>query len=639
MDKKNVEIRDLFDFSTLSGVKFSPSGAYAAFVVSTADEKKNGYDSNIWLYDAASHTCRRLTAGGSDRISYWEDDENLILTSARKPADKEKNKPESSFFRICIHGGEAQEAFTVPERVGEVLDVREGRMIFRGSKNMTEDAEEADKKEKKGYQVFDEIPFWFNGRGFANGRRSVLMRYDFASGEVKQLTHPPFEVGSASVSSCGKYVAFSGSDLIGRRKRESGLFLLNLETEEIKTILEPKEMSVGQVLFMNGGQVLLTHNPFHDSHSNSLPYRYDLINKQLIPLKDENVAFSGVVKDGDKIYICHDHYSASRLCEMEKDGALKEIPLPSNMAVMSFDVKNSQVLFAGEAENGLQELYAVLDGKCVQVSHINDAYAEGHHIPALECFTFKNRAGIDLDGFILRPHGFDPDKKYPGLLEIHGGPKARYNAGFNHEMQAYAAAGYIVFFCNPRGSSGRGSEFADVTGKLGTIDYEDVMDFTDEVLRREKALDEERLGVLGGSYGGFMTNWIIGHTDRFKAACSQRSISNYVTKCLTTDIGHLHNLSQMETDPWQDFDKFWFHSPLKYADKCKTPTLFIHSDHDFRCWMSEGIQMHQALARFGVPTRLCLFSDENHELSRSGRPKGRIGRLEEMLKWFDTYLK
>ena len=638
MDKKPVQIRDLYDFSTLSGVKLSPDGRYAAFSVSRADEKKNGYISKIWVYDRMQDSCRVLTQSGSDRIAYWEDDETLIITSARKPGEEKEPKRLSRFFRIRLTGGEAEEAFAVPETVGEVLSVRDNRMIFRTFTDFAKD-EKDDKKEKKGYQVFDEIPFWHNGRGFSNGKRSALMQYDFASGEVKNLTEYPFEAGSASVSSCGKYLCYAGAPLVGQRKRQSGLFLRNLETNEVKTVLPFEENSVGQVQFLHGGRVFLTLNPFKDSHSNSLPYVLDLRTKELTALKDENVALSGMVKDGERLFVCHDHYSASRLCEMLPDGTLVPFALPENMAVMSFDVKDGFAVFSAEAFNGLQELYVYEKGVCRCVSHVNDAYAESHEILPVDAFTFKNRAGMELDGFVIRPLGYDPEKTYPGLLEIHGGPKARYNPGFNHEMQTYAAKGYFVFFCNPRGSSGRGSEFADVTGKLGTIDYEDVMDFTDAVLLREKALDPERLGVLGGSYGGFMTNWIIGHTDRFKAACSQRSISNYVTKCLTTDIGHLHNLSQMETDPWQDFDKFWFHSPLKYADRVKTPTLFIHSDHDFRCWMSEGIQMHQALVRFGVPSKLCLFADENHELSRSGKPKGRIGRLEEMLNWFEQYLK
>jgi dipeptidyl aminopeptidase/acylaminoacyl peptidase len=197
----------------------------------------------------------------------------------------------------------------------------------------------------------------------------------------------------------------------------------------------------------------------------------------------------------------------------------------------------------------------------------------------------------------------------------------------------------MVFFCNPRGSDGRGDKFADIRGKYGSIDYEDIMRFTDLVLDKYPFIDEDRVGVTGGSYGGFMTNWIIGHTNRFKAAVSQRSISNWISKFGTTDIGYFFVEDQIGSTPWDDLDKLWDHSPLKYADRVVTPTLFIHSEEDYRCWLVEGIQMFTALKYHGVDARLCIFKGENHDLSRSGRPKSRLRRLEEISKWFDKYLK
>ncbi|HZJ99116.1 MAG TPA: prolyl oligopeptidase family serine peptidase, partial [Tissierellaceae bacterium] len=163
--------------------------------------------------------------------------------------------------------------------------------------------------------------------------------------------------------------------------------------------------------------------------------------------------------------------------------------------------------------------------------------------------------------------------------------------------------------------------------------------FTDLVLEKYDFIDKDRLGVTGGSYGGFMTNWIIGHTDRFKAAVSQRSISNWISKFGTTDIGYFFVDDQIRATPWNGFEKLWEHSPLKYANKVTTPTLFIHSEEDYRCWLPEGIQMFTSLKYHGVESRLCVFKGENHELSRSGKPKSRIRRLKEMSDWFDRYLK
>jgi len=269
---------------------------------------------------------------------------------------------------------------------------------------------------------------------------------------------------------------------------------------------------------------------------------------------------------------------------------------------------------------------------------VNEAFYEGKFISHPEYLTFTNSDGVDIEGFIMKPIDYIPGRKYPGVLEIHGGPNVAYGDAWVHEMQVFASKGYFVFFCNPRGSSGRGNEFADVRGKYGSIDYRDLMEFTDEILRRFPDVDGDKLGVLGGSYGGFMTNWIIGNTDRFKCACSQRSISNWVSKCLTTDNGFIHNMDQQAATPWTNVEKMWHHSPLKYADKCVTPTLFIHSDQDYRCWMAEGLQMFSALKLHDCPARLCLFHGENHELSRSGKPTHRVRRMTEIMDWFDQYL-
>ena len=206
-------------------------------------------------------------------------------------------------------------------------------------------------------------------------------------------------------------------------------------------------------------------------------------------------------------------------------------------------------------------------------------------------------------------------------------------------MQGCANVGYFVFVRNPRGGDGRGNEFADIRGRYGKEDYSDLMKFTDVVLKKYPQIDVNKVGVTGGSYGGFMTNWIIGHTDRFAAAASQRSISNWISMAYISDIGYYFAEDQVASTPWTDMDLMWEQSPLKYADKVKTPTLFIHSDEDYRCPIAEGWQMFSALKYHGVEARLCMFKGENHELSRGGKPLHRQRRLDEITDWFEKYLK
>ena len=206
-------------------------------------------------------------------------------------------------------------------------------------------------------------------------------------------------------------------------------------------------------------------------------------------------------------------------------------------------------------------------------------------------------------------------------------------------MQVWANKGYFVFFANPRGSDARGDEFAFIRGKYGTVEYQNLMDFTDCVLARYPQLDASRLGVTGGSYGGFMTNWIIGHTHRFACAASQRSISNFVSMEGTSDCGRTFVDGHLAAHTTQDVAKVWAQSPLSAADQCTTPTLFIHSEEDYRCWKIEGLQMFNAIRSHGVEARLCLFKGENHELSRGGKPKNRVKRLQEITRWMDHYLR
>ena len=345
-----------------------------------------------------------------------------------------------------------------------------------------------------------------------------------------------------------------------------------------------------------------------------------------------------LILDGDYLYFVTTENDSSYINRIDKDGNIEKVTEKSG-SIDGFDVINGKVQFIGLKNNKLQELYS-LDGKDeIQLTKFNDWVMENKNISIPQKISFTNEDEIEINGFIMKPVDFQEGKKYPAILNIHGGPKTVYGDVFYHEMQYWTNHGYVVFFCNPRGSDGRGNEFADIRGKYGTIDYDDIMKFTDLVLETYDFIDSDNVGVTGGSYGGFMTNWIIGHTDRFKAAASQRSISNWTSFFGTTDIGYYFADDQNAATPWSDYEKLWFHSPMKYADKVVTPTLFIHSEEDYRCWLPEGLQMYSSLKYHGVESRLCMFRGENHELSRSGKPKHRVKRLEEITNWFDKYLK
>jgi dipeptidyl aminopeptidase/acylaminoacyl peptidase len=239
----------------------------------------------------------------------------------------------------------------------------------------------------------------------------------------------------------------------------------------------------------------------------------------------------------------------------------------------------------------------------------------------------------------MKPFGFREGERYPVLYNIHGGPHAQSGWGFFDEFQVQAGAGYGVFFVNFRGSTGYGERFAtSIDGNMGVLDEQDLIAGLDALVQ-VPWVDAERIGVLGGSYGGFLTSWLVGHTDRFAAACSERAVNNWLSKVGTSDIGFMQHGQMGGADPWQDPLLYLQRSPIYHVNNIRTPVLIIHSENDLRCPIEQAEQLYTALMLRGVETRFVRFPEENHELSRSGKPSRRIQRFEEQLAWFGRFLR
>lgn len=379
--------------------------------------------------------------------------------------------------------------------------------------------------------------------------------------------------------------------------------------------------------------------------------------KELPKLDDAEIELSNSVGNdanfGPQRYIAnradHMHYVTTDKTKSileELDGNLNKTELVNKEgSVCSFANLNGTNYVVGFYDMKLAEIYKVNSStELEQITFFNDELYEDFPAQSPEHLEFKSSTDNSiLDGFVITPPEFVPENKasYPAILAIHGGPKTAYGVIYNHEMQVWADAGYVVFYCNPHGSSGKGDVFSDIRGKYGEIDYQDILDFTEAVLEKYPAIDKNRLGVTGGSYGGFMTNWIITHTDMFKAAATQRSIYNWLSFYGTSDIGYYFATDQNKTtiDDADFIETLWNHSPMKFIDNAKTPTLIIHSDEDYRCPVEQAYQLHVALVDRDVDSKLVLFHGENHELSRSGKPQAREERLEQITSWMDKYLK
>lgn len=658
---ENLKLKDFLDYTFLSDLELSPDKNHGAFIVHTQDFEDNKYLSNIWVYNCMTSEYKKLTSMNEEKNFIWLDNHTILFPALRDQKLKkriEDGEDWTVFYAIDINGGEAYEYMRIPMIVKDIKKIADEKFLLTatydhyGLNLHSHKGEEKKKaidliKENKDYEVLDEIPFWSNGQGFTNKKRDRLYLFDKGTKDIVPISNQFENVEVTSVKD-GKSLYVS-SNYTNKMELTSGLFMYDLYNSQALCLVEDVEYQIAFAEFV-ANEIIVAANAMDKYGLNQNYSFYKIEDGEMILLSDHDYGMynslgsdcrygggaSRRVSD-NCLYFTSTENKSSFIKKLSLDGNIEKLT-DDNGSVDCFDVCNEGIIFIGLRDQRLQEIYTLKDNIESQQSKFNEKIVETKNIVKPETLHFEND-GTTIEGFVLKPVDFDETKVYPGILNIHGGPKTVFGEVFYHEMQYWANEGYFVFFCNPRGSDGRGDEFADIRGKYGTIDYDDLMKFTDKVLETYPQIDSTKVGVTGGSYGGFMTNWIIGHTDRFKCAASQRSISNWISKFGTTDIGYYFNADQIQATPWDDVDKMWFHSPLKYANQAVTPTLFIHSEEDYRCWLPEGIQMFTALKYHGVDARLCLFKGENHELSRSGKPRHRVRRLEEISQWFEKYLK
>lgn len=649
---EKLKLDDFTNYKFLSQIKHGNEKDKFALLVHEIDKKENKYLSNIWVYD--ENKLKQLTRSDQENYFIWLNDEELLFSSDRDQSDKKNKKDKeifTQFYKININGGEAKKYFKIDKNVTDIKRINDDKFVFTAIYDK-EDEENKDEKEEKTFIEIDEIPFWSNGSGYTNKKRNRLYIYDLTKDSYQSISDELTNVSDFSLNDNKEKIVFTSNKYENKMKLTDSLYVYYIKNSELKTI-DSGNFSYNYARFLNDDKLIVnaTDMKNYGINENGKFYIYDLNNEDIqciTPDFDKSVwnsvgsdvrygGNSNVGVENNHLYFITTENDSSYINKIDENGNIEKL-VENTGSVDGFSIKDRQIYFVGLRDLKLQEIYELKDKKEEQISKFNTFVQEEKKLSKPQKLVIENN-DVNIEGFLIKPVDFDENKKYPAILDIHGGPKTVYGNIFYHEMQYWANEGYVVFFCNPRGSDGKGNEFADIRGKYGTIDYEDIMKFTDQILDKYSFIDSEKVGVTGGSYGGFMTNWIIGHTDRFKAAASQRSISNWTSMYSTTDIGYYFTKDQIGETPWSDNDKLWEHSPLKYADKVNTPTLFIHGEKDYRCWVVEGIEMFTALKFHNVESKLCIFKDENHELSRSGKPKSRIDRLRQMTNWFDKYLK
>ncbi len=645
---KPITINDLYKYNFLSEINCSPNGSKLLFTHATANEKQNNYTCRLHCMDTATGEHRAISAKGAERSAIWLDDSTVLFSSAGENKDGK-----TTYFSLDINGGEAQKAFTIDAKVKSIAKLCEHRFLLTVSRNVSDEPKPSEHRAQQGkdFLIFDEIPYWANGQGIVNKQRSALAVYDSCANSLEIISDKYTNVGGYTLSEDKTKVLFWGTTYTDKMSVHSELYEHHLASGFTKKLVPEGLYGIMKAIYF--GDTILFEGSDKKRNSSQDPTLLTVssdgkisdfvyLDGALSSSAGSDMSYGGgrtTKLIGDKLYCLFTSWGNSFLSVLDQSGKLSHVNQTVG-AVNCFDIVGDTAYCVAFRDFCPAEIYAINlnDGSERCLTGFNADFVKNHEIIKPDRFVFKSKHGHELEGFVLKPQGYKPGEKYPGVLNMHGGPKAAFGSIYHHEMQCLAHMGHFVFFTNPRGSSGRGDEFSTLVGKLGEDDYSDFIEFTDEVISRYPDLDDKRIGISGGSYGGFMCNYMIGKTDRFKAAVSQRSISNYLSKCLTTDIGYYHNLSQVASSPWDNPEKMWHHSPLKYVQNAVTPTLFIQSDEDYRCWMSDPIMMFTNLRKRGIPSKIALFHGENHELSRSGKPHNRINRLLELCEWFKKYL-
>lgn len=620
---------DLFKLCFPSAPVLAPDGMHCAFLAHTALEEDR-YQSDIWAARTDGSGARAVLCGRAPRTLLWLDAQTLMFTEVKDG--------HTDFGAVCLTDGAVRQLFELPMSCTGCWRLEKDAFLLQATLSPCE---------QKRTVVLEEIPFWANGKGFTSKQRSALFLYRPSCGALEPVGPQNGEIGI--VNAAGGHVYYSVRYEINRKMKFAALRRFDWLTGADEELVKPHVYDIFWAAELSG-RVILYATDMKRYGNVENPCFYEVKKDELVFLADydegptndvtSDARFGSCMQyavDEDWLYYIVTKGGCSQLARVDAQGK-REILTHARGTVDGIAAVAGCI--CGVAARGARsaELYRFESNREVLLTDLNGAYFHTHDVAPVEGWSFIHK-GVELDAYALLPLGFDKTKRYPAVVQIHGGPKLAYGPVFHHEMQVLRAQGYFVLYCNPRGSDGYGNEFMDVRGRYGQDDYEDIMAFVEEALTRWPQIDRGRIGVCGGSYGGFMVNWIIGHTTRFACAVSQRSISNMVSMFCTSDIGYRFVADQCAGTPWEDAQTLWRQSPLAYAHHAKTPTLFIHGTEDHRCDPSEAMQMFTALRYHGVESRLCLFEGENHELSRAGKPLQRIRRLEEIVGWLARYLK
>ncbi|MGP4106505.1 S9 family peptidase [Virgibacillus sp. L01] len=661
--KRALAAEDLFNIDVYSDPQFTLKGDAYTFVSTTANDD-NEYTSQLFLQKLNEAKPSQWTFGEAknNNPSFSPDGKKVIFQSTRSGLPQ--------LWMIHTDGGEAKQITTFKNGATNPSWSRDGKyIVFSASLEKDDDVtaqqeqskEERQKlKEEKNEQpiVINRLDYKSDAQGFYDNKRTQLILFDVEKEIFQQLTTADANHNLEDITPDGKQILFSANlNDDADYELTNDLYLLNLSTKETRK-LTTGHGAYGSAQFSPSGTKIASfgHEYAYQGATLNDLYVFETESAQRTCLSKEWDIQLGDALIGDTrlgqsttgpiwdeaeehLFFLGTDFGATGLYRVNLNGDL-EVLYKDDNHVFGFSYSAGTFILGISTPTNPCNFYQLnSDGKLTRLTNANQEFLSNVSLSEPETLTYTAEDGWEIQGWLLHPYGFVEGKKYPFVLEIHGGPHAMYGQTYFHELQLLAARGYIVLYTNPRGSHGYGQSFVDACREdYGGKDYTDLMSAVDYALKEFDFIDKNRLGVTGGSYGGFMTNWIVGHTNRFKAAVTQRCISNWLSFYGVSDIGYFFTKWELGKNLMDNPTKLWDFSPLKYAKNVETPLLIVHGEQDLRCPIEQSEQMYTTLKHLRKEVEFVRFPGANHELSRSGKPKMRIARLNHITGWFEKYL-
>jgi dipeptidyl aminopeptidase/acylaminoacyl peptidase len=648
-----MQPEDVYALTSVSEPRISPDSRHVAYVVNRIDRDANAYRSAIWVapLDGADEP-RQLTSGerrdGSPR---WSPDGRWLAFVSNRDGEDEKDS-HGELYVLPADGGEPRRLTESKESVESIAwSPNSQRISF--ARRVRDAAYEEEDDRARAPRRFTRVFYKLDSVGWTGDRRKHVFVVDL-DGNERQLTDGDCEDDEPTWSADGTRIVFTSQR--GERwdvELTAALYELELDAEsaEPKRLTPPDESASMASCSPDGLRIAYRHEPQDGTsphHGQIAVMRADGSDRRILTdsLDRQCTPFPLVrepVWDGDRLVFRVEDGGNVHIYTAAADGSAEpELLVGGEHSIGLYDLVDGALVYTASTSARPHELFAG-DGK--RMSSVCDDFVAGRELGEAERFTAVSTDGTEVDAWLLRPPGFDEGRRYPALLEIHGGPFTQYDNGFFDEFQVYAGGGYCVLFSNPRGGSGHSEAWGRaIRGPgggagpgWGTVDYEDLMGVVDTALERFPFLDADRLGVLGGSYGGYMTSWIIGHTSRFKAALSERAVNHLVSAFGSSDLFWVFE-RQFGGPMWENVDEWLGMSPATYARDIETPLLVVHSENDLRCNVEQGEHLFTLLRLMDKEVEMLRFPAESHELSRSGSPLHRVQRFEAILEWFGRYL-